>query len=779
MFAGLKQRLSRVPSRVAVAIALIAIIVGAGIAMLILRSGTSAVEADTSVEPRAARIDRVDGSVAIARVVEDEEPDWAEATTNTPVTVGDRIYARGDSRASIALTGHNFVELKPDASLDFLALEEEKTQLALRSGSALFDIGELDENEAFEVATPGGAVNFVEVGLYQIGIDGDNTVISVLSGRAQVVGLEGSEYISQGQVLTLTATSTQALSSTLEPQLAGSIVDNHYRYRYPKTYDGRYLNYDAYLADPFYYDPYRTSESYRYVPADVPGLYDLDYYGEWIEIDGYGHCWSPRVSAGWAPFRYGRWDIDPLWGMTWVSYEPWGWAPYHYGRWAFVNQRWFWVPVQVVRRPRYCPAPVAFISLTETHHIAWIPLAPGEVYVPRYYDRYFQPRYLASREVIREVKNRHTFANLNAPSAVTVVEVQSLRRGIDPRVIAKVDSREIAKHQHTIDPLEIAGVRQLAISKERARRKIRLARGEQNAWNKTVVTSAKTPSLPTQNDPARAFRIEQVSEARKRNKLKIDQTGQVVSARRRDDLPQAVTRRTDATNERQQKMAELAARSRQGDKSAQRELRQLRREDKRIRRKQSNQQQAQPSSTRQQTEQRRQMRARQQFEAARQNQAQQQQMRQQQKEQRRIVRQQQSRSVPQQQERMRKEQARVRQMQKAPAPKPKPIKRKPPEVYQQTQMEMMRQQQIRQSRERIERAQMEAARQAQRNQMKEQRRIEQRRTVMERQSGTPVNRIPVMKPPRVDQPRQQNKAQQQQMKKQQPRNRPRKPDGGE
>ncbi|HEY7546290.1 MAG TPA: FecR family protein, partial [Blastocatellia bacterium] len=306
-----RKRLSRVPSRVALAVTLIVILVGAGIAMLFLRSGTSAVGADDSIEPQAARIEQVDGSVAIARVVENEEPDWAEATTNTPVTVGDRIYARGDSRASIALTGHNFVELKPDASLDVLALEDARTQLALRGGSAIFDIGELDESEAFEVATPDGAVNFVEPGLYQIGIDGDNTVISVLSGRAQVVGLEGSEYISEGQVFTLTgANATQALASTLEPELAGSIVDNHYRYRYPKIYDGRYADYDAYLEDPFYYDPYRTSVSCRYVPADVPGLYDLDYYGDWVDVDGYGHCWSPHVSADWAPFRHGRWDID-------------------------------------------------------------------------------------------------------------------------------------------------------------------------------------------------------------------------------------------------------------------------------------------------------------------------------------------------------------------------------------------------------------------------------------------------------------------------------------
>ena len=64
---------------------------------------------------------------------------------NQPFSVGDRIYTRDNSRASFAFTGRNFVRLNPNTSLDVLALTSERTQLALRDGSAMFDVGYLEQ----------------------------------------------------------------------------------------------------------------------------------------------------------------------------------------------------------------------------------------------------------------------------------------------------------------------------------------------------------------------------------------------------------------------------------------------------------------------------------------------------------------------------------------------------------------------------------------------------------------------------------------------------------
>ncbi|HJQ23912.1 MAG TPA: FecR family protein [Blastocatellia bacterium] len=573
------QRLSSVPPHVAIILVLIGIIGASGAILLLKHTET---KAEALVKPRGARLERLDGNVDIAQALNQASNDqlsWADATVNAPLTVGDRIWARGASHAQIALTGRNYVRINPDTSLDVLSLADRRTQLALRNGSALFDVGELTDGELYEVATPCGAVDFTQPGLYQLGIGDDgNTTISVLNGLAQVVGLAGSGVINKGEVLTLTAqVATQALVAHLAPDVAGNIVDDYYSYRYPNRYDHRYRSYDAYLDDPDYYDPYSRSVSYEYVNEEVPGLYDLDEYGDWQDINGYGQCWAPRVAADWSPYRQGYWDVDDVWGPTWVSSEPWGYAPYHYGRWAYVNQqRWVWVPEDCRTEAVYAPALVAFIPVQQTE-IAWVPLAPGEPYVPRYYDASYAPQYLGSPQLVQEVVSaRRTYANLNYMNAVTVVPVQAFTRPINQSVIVQANPQWIQQAQPVSDPYQVESVRQLAFAQERAERK--QARREAAMFNRPVVTSVAPVVPQVGTNAAQALQYQPVPEKQKRNKLQFENSGQVATAQRADGVPLAGAPASQqaVAEQHDQRIAALRARLAQGDRSAKQELRQLR-----------------------------------------------------------------------------------------------------------------------------------------------------------------------------------------------------------
>ncbi|HEX8091787.1 MAG TPA: DUF6600 domain-containing protein, partial [Blastocatellia bacterium] len=519
------KRFSKVPPHVAIVTVLVAVIGASGLALLLTKSEP---KAEALTAPRAARIERVDGNVGLAHGFNnDAQPDWTEAALNTPLTVGDRIYADDDSHAAVAFTGRNYARLNPGTSLDVLSLSDRRTQLALRDGSAIFDIGDLGDDELFEIATPNGAVDFNEPGLYQVGIDdGGNSIISVLSGLAEVVGLAGTGRVSKGEILTLAGqAAAQILLSKIAPDLAGNIVDDYYDYRYPNTYDGRYSDYDAYLGDPYYYDPYRESAGYRYLPQDIPGVYDLDRYGDWADVDGYGQCWAPRVSAGWSPYRDGYWDANDTWGPTWVSEEPWGYAPYHYGRWAYVNnQRWVWVPTDAIRQPVYSPALVAFIPLQQTNQIAWVPLAPGEQYVPRYYDESYQPQYLAPAEVItRVVSVRQNYANMSYPAAVTVIPEQYFTREIDPRVVTMASPQLIAQAQPVLDPYAIDNLRQAALRGKDSRRRIRVpSDAQQEVFSTPVITSVRPAISQVRPDIYQALQTEQVTEKQRKKRLKLD-----------------------------------------------------------------------------------------------------------------------------------------------------------------------------------------------------------------------------------------------------------------
>jgi len=393
----------------------------------------------------------------------------------------------------------------------------------------MFDVGYLQPNEVFEVATPNGAVDFDQPGLYNVGFDNNGGVlVSVLSGLARVVGLGGSGEVNKGEMLTLVGqAASQIALSRLNPQDAGYQVDDYYRNQYPNSYDDRYdNNYDAYLNDPYYYDPYRRDASYKYANSSIPGLNDLDYYGNWQNVDGYGNAWRPRVDAGWVPYQQGQWTNDYPYGPTWVSSEPWGYAPYHYGRWANVGNQWYWIPEAQNTAPAYAPALVAFVPLDNANQIGWVPLGPGDNYAPRYYDANWQPRYLTRDNVVPG-----QLINLGIPGSVTVVPVDAWGRAIDPRSIRKVDQQRLASARSTLDPLTLTPLRNAVIHSAWGRGKIDLPPGIAKKLRDTpVYVGNDVRESRSRKDVAKWMRVERVSDQARNEKFKIkDERGEARS----------------------------------------------------------------------------------------------------------------------------------------------------------------------------------------------------------------------------------------------------------
>ncbi len=101
-------------------------------------------------------------------------------------------------------------------------------------------------------------------------------------------------------------------------------------------------------------------------------FYDqLDPFGNWLEVEGYGYVFHPTVARdrNWRPYMDGTWLRSDQ-GWIWKSNEPFGWATYHYGRWSRLNNSgWVWVPGS-----EWAPAWVAWRSNEE--YIGWAPLPP-------------------------------------------------------------------------------------------------------------------------------------------------------------------------------------------------------------------------------------------------------------------------------------------------------------------------------------------------------------------------------------------------------------------
>ncbi|HET9305351.1 MAG TPA: DUF6600 domain-containing protein [Candidatus Sulfotelmatobacter sp.] len=394
---------------------------------------------------RVGRLNYSQGSISFRPAGED---DWVTAVPNRPMVPGDDLWADENSRAEVHV-GSTALRLGPKTGITFLELDDRNTQIRLAEGSLILRVRHLDDDDNYEVDTPNLAFTLRQPGEYRLDVseDGSQTNITVWHGRGRVTGGGDTYTIVADQSATFTG-NEQHLDYDLGQIPRSDDLDNW-----------------AFERD----EREDRADSANYVSREMTGYEDLDEYGDWSYVAGYGPCWRPRaVVVGWAPYRFGHWAYVGPWGWTWVEDEPWGFAPFHYGRWAFVNSGWFWVPGPVVVRPMWAPALVAFVGGGPGFHfsagvgVGWFPLAPGEVYVPGYHvSRAYVNNVNVTNTTVNVTRvtnvyntvivnrnttiNNITYVNQHVTNGVTVVSHEAF---VNARPVAqnvmRVDAREVA-----------------------------------------------------------------------------------------------------------------------------------------------------------------------------------------------------------------------------------------------------------------------------------------------------------------------------------------------
>src|ERR1700691_929112 len=290
--------------------------------------------------------------------------DWVDAGLNRPLVTGDNLWADEDSRAEVHI-GSTALRLGAKTGITLLEVSDRAVQIRLAQGSLIVNVRHVDDEDSYEVDTPNVAFVVMQPGDYRIDVDpdGNRTDVTVWRGRGEVTGGGSSYTVVANQYATFTG------SDSLNYDL-GQIPDQ----------DGL----DSWASDRDQDE--ERSDSANYVSRETTGYEDLDEYGTWSYVAGYGPCWRPTgVALGWAPYRFGHWIWVGPWGWTWVEDEPWGFAPFHYGRWAFAGTGWVWAPGPVYVRPVWAPALVGWVGggtgfrFSGGVGVGWFPLAPGEV----------------------------------------------------------------------------------------------------------------------------------------------------------------------------------------------------------------------------------------------------------------------------------------------------------------------------------------------------------------------------------------------------------------
>jgi hypothetical protein len=341
--------------------------------------------------PGYIRISFIEGDVQ-TRIPDSGE--WVPSSVNAPLQEGDEVWVPEGSRVELQLNDGTYMRLDEDSALQILSTDRDSSHFYLSQGHA-YVYYEAPQGSVMQLDTPDASMHAYDSAIFRVDMAQDSTIVSVYDGYVDAENMAGQTRVDAGASLAL-GENTRGELAPLGPP------DEWERWNKERNDRAReYRESDRYLPDGL-----RT-----YSP-------DFDNYGRWVYTPDYGYCWTPTVGvgAGWAPYHTGRW----IWRggeYVWIGYEPWGWAPYHYGRWAFVvNTGWCWVPPPA-SAVYWGPGYVGWVRTPD--YVAWVPLAPGEIFYGR---GYYGPNSVNVTNInVTTVRVKNVYKNVYINNGVTVV----------------------------------------------------------------------------------------------------------------------------------------------------------------------------------------------------------------------------------------------------------------------------------------------------------------------------------------------------------------------
>jgi hypothetical protein len=281
--------------------------------------------ADSQV--RIVRLCDVQGDVQLDR---NTGQGYEKAFQNLPITQGVKLQTKDDGRAQVEFEDASALRLTPGTEVEF-------PELLMRDSGAKISTIRVQEGKVYlNFLRAKDDVLTLEFGREKVTLTqsahlrlemGDaHARLAVFGGDVSVEGSFGKVDIAKNHTLTFDLADQSRYTSTRW------VDDDPYDVwdKQQDQYQQRYANNAA----------YNGSSPYSY------GTSDLNYYGSFSNVPGYGMMWQPYlVGAGWDPFMNGAWAYYPGYGYGWVSGYPWGWTPYYSGSWAFVpGYGWMWEP---------------------------------------------------------------------------------------------------------------------------------------------------------------------------------------------------------------------------------------------------------------------------------------------------------------------------------------------------------------------------------------------------------------------------------------------------
>jgi hypothetical protein len=293
-------------------------------------------------QARIVRLSNVEGAVVVDR---NSGQGYENAFLNMPIVQGMKVATKDDGRAEIEFEDGSTVRVGPKSTLEFSALGLRDSgarfsTVIVEVGLAYVNYTDKHQGDEFTVLIQNETVHPKAAAHFRVDVQAAQVVLASFNGDLQVEGSSGNVEVEKNRsaIFDLAENNKYTLSKEIE-DLPLDAWDKS-QTRYEQTYANKGSN---------------SNYPYSY------GVSDLNYYGNYYNVPGYGMMWQPYFTGvGWDPFMDGAWMFYPGAGYMWVSSYPWGWMPYRYGNWAFVpgyGYMWApggfntWYPVVPVKNP--------------------------------------------------------------------------------------------------------------------------------------------------------------------------------------------------------------------------------------------------------------------------------------------------------------------------------------------------------------------------------------------------------------------------------------------
>jgi hypothetical protein len=285
------------------------------------------VPASGESKARIVRLSDVQGTVQMDRAA---GVGFEKAFLNLPVIEGSRIRTGNDGRAEVEFEDGSALRIVPDSEIEFtrLALGDDGQKLntvQLNSGIAYLNV-RANKGDQFTLNFGHQSVSIEESAHFRVDLTATEATLAVFKGKVNGTGPAGQFEVAEKHSATFDLANSDSVA-----------IAKNYE-------EDPYDDWDRQQSE--YHDRYAKNSAYDMSSPYGYGLSDLNYYGNYMMVPGYGWVWQPFLAgASWSPWMDGAWAWYPGFGYMWVSGYPWGWMPYRYGNWAFVSgYGWVWQP---------------------------------------------------------------------------------------------------------------------------------------------------------------------------------------------------------------------------------------------------------------------------------------------------------------------------------------------------------------------------------------------------------------------------------------------------